>query len=89
MHGDKEARQKGPEAPAEVDFQVLDRRDEQILDLLPPESAPARTFAAVLDRGFRKVAFLQPLSPLPVASRRGAVRLSTGTIQELLGPGNA
>src|SRR6187402_1547222 len=66
---------------AQIDFEVLDGGDEQILDLLPPEAAPARTFEAVLDGGLTKVAFLEPLPPLSIAPRSRSVGLAPGSIQ--------
>ena len=58
------------------DAHVLDRRDQVILDLLPPEPPPARAFEVMIVGGIGKTALHQVLASFAVASRGGTVRLS-------------
>ena len=55
-----------------------------VLNGLLGEAAPAGALEAMLSSGFGKVALLQPLPPLAIASRRRAVGLTAGPLQEVV-----
>jgi hypothetical protein len=58
------------------DAHVLDCRDQVILDLLSPESSPARPFEVMIIGGIGKASLHQVLASFAVASRSSTVRLS-------------
>ena len=66
------------------DFEVLDGGNEQILDGLLDQSAPAGAFEAMEDGGVAKIAFLQPLAALAVSSGCRGVGLTAGAVQQFL-----
>ena len=63
---------------------VLYGGDQPILNLLPPEPAPARPFEPVIVCRIGKTAFHQMLTPPPVPPGRRTVGLDPRPIQKLL-----
>ncbi len=57
------------------DAHVLDRGDQVILDLLPPEPSPARPFEVMVIGRIGKAAFHEMLPAAPIALRSATVRL--------------
>ena len=66
------------------DPQVLNGRDEVILNALSPESAPAGSLKAVLHGGLGEVALLKPLPAHAVRARLRGMGLLARFIQKLL-----
>ena len=64
----------------EQDAHILDRRDQVILDLLAPESSPARAFEVMIVGRISKTALDQVLAALAITPRRATVRLGAGSI---------
>ena len=69
---------------AQQDQEVLDDRDQVILDALPLEPAPAGALEAVLRGGPSEAAFQQPLSPASIPARGRAVGLSARQVEQFL-----
>ena len=63
------------------DAHVLDCRDQVILDLLPPESAPARTFEVMIVGRVGKARFHELLPALSIPARGATVSLSACQIK--------
>src|SRR6266511_3605174 len=57
---------------AQQQFHVLHRRDQPVLDLLPPQAPPARALEPVFAGRAAKTPFHQMLPPPPITPRRGA-----------------
>jgi hypothetical protein len=74
--------------PSDDDLEVLNGRDEVILDALLPKSAPTSALKAVLNGRLAKIALLEPLATLSVTMSRRGVGLLAGFVQQLL-PGIA
>ena len=68
----------------EQDAHVLDRGDQVILDLLPPEASPARPLEVVIVSRVGKALLHELLAALAITSRPTAVGLLSRYIQECL-----
>ena len=71
--------------PSGDDPQVLNGRDEVILNALPPQSAPASSLKAVLNGRLCEVTLLKPLPTPSVRMSLRRMGLLARLVQELLG----